>query len=189
MNFKTKIINEEFNQHLAALWVVIDRLKKAADWLNNCSARSLSSQECTTIGIFAKDYIVNNLNSLFNDRTDNSMLGIVTHFKKQLPHDFFVDYEKSVNKILVEFKDDLERIGNNRNRSSAHLGSSKRQKLGYDDETTKKLNELLGTQSSPAEKDSLLFITPNNVLELGIVKNISKIERVLEDLQIKLFEH
>ena len=72
----------------------------------------------------------------------------------------------------------------NRNLSSAHLGASDKEKLGWNPQIAQKLEEWFGQESSAAKTKELEFITPINVLEMKIIHNVPKICAALVDLQM-----
>ncbi|MDP3956743.1 MAG: hypothetical protein Q8P97_01985 [bacterium] len=180
---------KEFEEQLAALEVVVDYLSQAYSLLRRSveGKISLKGKDARLVGIVLTHYIVNNLAALFDNGSDvNSLTKITERFKKIFPDQFFSEYKAAVEKIRISCGADLERISKNRHLMTAHLGASQRERLGYGSQMAKNLDEIFGTQSHIAEKDSLQFISPYQLLDMIILIEIPKLRKILETLNSRV---
>lgn len=180
----------EFEGQLAALELVAMYLGQTVSLLRRCVEGEISllgKKDNDLMHIAFTHYIVNNLFALFDDgsRDVNSLTRVAKRFKSHFPHNFFSEYLTSVEKFRTRHAVDLERIGKNRNLSTAHLGASKKEQLGWPPHIAKNIDQILGTQSSVAQNDSLRFITPLSIFEMPVMRDILEIESILEELRFK----
>lgn len=181
---------KEFEGQLAALELVVMYLGQAISLLRRSNEGKVSlvgRKDNTLVRIVLTHYIVNNFNSLFDDkdRKVNSLSNIPKRFKKYFPSNFFSEYVVSVEDLRIKYASDLERIAKNRHLSTAHLGADKNERLGWPPHVAKNMDELLGTQSPVAQKDSLQFITPFQIFEMPIIEALPSLKNIVEELQIK----
>lgn len=179
---------KEFEGQLAALELVVMYLDQAVSLLRRSveGKLSLKHKDNDIVRIVSTHYIVNNLNALFDNKEKrNSLSNIAKNFEKHFPNNFFSGHVTSIGDLRIKYAADLERIKKNRHLSTAHLGADKNERLGWPPHVAKNIDEILGTQSPVAQKDSLRFITPFQVFDMSIIQAIPKIKGILEELQIK----
>ncbi|GEM_PF-6564901 len=182
-----KKIENLFFEELATLFNTLDRIEKSIDFLDRCldgQVNFLLDRDNATIRIVLHHYILNSIYNLFDNGNVDviSFFRITKRFKKNFRHDLFSEYLCSMKKFHSEYKSDLERIGKNRNLWTGHLGSYQNERLGFDPEEVKNVR-WYDPENFIAKKDSLIFITPENILDVGLVQNINKTQKFLTKLQ------
>src|SRR3989344_8361813 len=182
---------KEFEGQLAALEMVVIYLDRAIFLLRRSIEGKISvtnKRDSDILRLALTHYIVTNLASLFDykNRRVNSLGNIAQHFKEHFPSHLFSEYTTSIEEFRKKHAKDLERIRKNRHLSTAHLGASKEEQLGWPLHVAKNIDRLLGTKSSVAKSDSLRFITPYQLFEMPIIENVPRLEKILEELNTKV---
>jgi len=182
---------KEFEEQLAALEVVVLYVSRTISLLRRSVEGKIpitNKQDSDMIRVALTHYIVNNLNALFDDkdRKVNSLKNITKRFEGHFPTNVFSEYAASVEEFRAKHLKDLERIQKNRHLSTAHLGASREERLGWPPHVAKNMDRLLGTKSSVAKSDSLRFITPYQLFEMPIIENVPRLEKILEELNTKV---
>lgn len=185
-----KETQKEFEGQLAAIEIVVIFLGRAISLLRRSIEGKISLKNKGDVDLMRlalTHYIVNNLAALFNDknRKVNSLPNIAKHLERHVPNNFFLEHNVSTAEFIRKYADDLERIEKNRHLSTAHLGASKNERLGWSPQLAKNIDEILGTQSSVAKNDSLRFITPYQLLDMPIIQSIPEIKSIVENLNLK----
>lgn len=184
---------KEFEERLAALEIVTEYVDRALSLLHQMVTGEITiskKSENDLMRLALTHYVINNLFALFDTKKENnSLVNLSKHFEAQFPNNFFSEFSQAIENMKVIHRRDLERLKKNRHLSTAHLGASKREKLGWSPEVARNIDEILGTQSSVASVESLIFITPYQILEMPIAKTLPILKNILQDLQIKLIEY
>ena len=183
---------EKFERQFAALQIVVLNIIQTASLLSRLLTKeeiSLSKKDNGCIQLALTHYVVNNLAALFdNHKKDaNSLIRITKRFEKDFPGGFFSEYTTQIENFQRKHITDLERVEKNRNLSSAHLGANEEEELGWSSDFAKRIDRILGTKSSVAKNNSLVFITASELSRMSIIMNIEELEDVLEGLQYKTF--
>lgn len=183
---------KEFEGQLAALELVVMYLDQAVSLLHRSVGGkvSLVNRDNSFLRIVLTHYIVNNLAALFDDKDKkvNSLLNIAKRFEGYFPNRFFSEYIASIREFRMKHASDLERITKNRNLMTAHLGASKKERLGWSPQVAKKMDKFLGTQPSVAQNDSLRFITPFQLFDMHIIQGIPRLGKILQELNFKVLD-
>lgn len=180
---------EKFQEQFAAIEFVLLNLKRAISLLGRISNEEvvLDRKDKEFVKLATTHYVINNLTSLFDTRSDcNSLKTLPGRFQEPPFGGHFVEFDSAVEAFRQKHSADLERMRRNRNLSSGHLGGSPNQRLGYNTETATRLNELFGGQSPVAEKGCLEFITPKNLLLMPVVQALPELEDILKKLFNKI---
>lgn len=188
----TQEAEKEFDGQLTALELVLIYLDRAISLLHRSLEGKvpLSDRDNTFVRIVLTHYIVNNIAALFDDKDKkvNSLVNIAKRFEGNFPHEFFTEYRTSIEEFRMKHKADLARIAKNRNLMTAHLGASKKERLGWSPPIAKKMDKILGTKSTVAQDDSLRFITPFQIFDMPIMKDVPELQKAIENLRFKVLE-
>lgn len=192
MNIELKVQDKLFEEQLNRLELLVSNIQDSILFLDRNIKGKVEFLDLKDrkykrlIREVLKDYIVNNLHALLNETNSDSisLSKIVTKFKSNFHHSFFSEYISELEAFKEKYKTDLEKIKENRNLSTAHLGV--REQLGWPEHVAEKFNELFEIEDSPiAQKDSLQFITIFGIHEMPIVQEIKELKRILKNLQLK----
>ncbi len=183
---------KKFDSALAALELEVAHTKDCIDLLGKSIQGKLqrfkNPKETRCLRLALTHEITNCLALLFDNKSKdiNSLYRIAIRFKDHLPMNMFTEYERGLAEYANKHLKDIARIEKNRNLSSAHLGI--REQLGWTENVAKNIDKILGTESTVAVNESLLFITPAQIFDMQIVEDTNVIVCLLEALRYKFFE-
>lgn len=180
-----RIMNKELKDFASAIQYEIYMLKgvfNSYKKLSDCKI-NLEYKDKKYLKYALKEYIILKTALLFeeNNKTNMSLIRLPEKFKKQIKVSNLDCYNKQLNNIREENKDDIKRIRKNRNLAIAHIGIN--DELTFDNKTRKIFEKHTGiTFAKSNANNENLHIFERDLLKMKIFTKLDLLNGILTEL-------